>query len=53
MSNTEKVEYWGQIDWAKVEKTVFKLQKRIYKASLVGDIRKVRTHIPQVNLSCQ
>ena len=42
MSNTEKVECWGQIDWTKVEKAVFKLQKRIYKASLVGDIRKVR-----------
>jgi RNA-directed DNA polymerase len=42
MSNTEKVECWEQIDWRKVEKTVFKLQKRIYKASLDGDVRKVR-----------
>ncbi len=41
-SNTEKVEYWNSIDWRKVEKAVYKLQKRIYKASLAGDTRKVR-----------
>jgi len=42
MSKTEKVECWEQINWAEVEKAVFKLQKRIYKASLDEDIRKVR-----------
>ncbi len=33
---------WNQINWRKVEKTVFKLQKRIYQASVDGDIKKVR-----------
>ncbi len=40
-SNTEKVE-WNAIDWAKVQSIVFKLQKRIYEASLQGNVRKVR-----------
>ncbi len=33
---------WNQINWRKVEKSVFKLQKRIYRASKNGDVRKVR-----------
>ncbi|EAZ89168.1 group II intron reverse transcriptase/maturase [Crocosphaera chwakensis] len=33
---------WNQINWRKVEKAVFKLQKRIYQASVNGDIKKVR-----------
>ncbi len=32
---------WNQINWRKVEKAVFKLQKRIYQASRNGDVRKV------------
>ena len=33
---------WNQIDWRKVEKAVFKLQKRIYRASISGNVQKVR-----------
>jgi RNA-directed DNA polymerase len=40
-SKTVKVE-WDKIDWAKVQAVVFKLQKRIYKASLDDNVQKVR-----------
>ena len=33
---------WNQIDWRQVEKSVFKLQKRIYQASISGNVRKLR-----------
>jgi len=33
---------WSDINWLKAEKFVFKLQKRIYKASSRGDVRTVR-----------
>ena len=33
---------WSGIDWKKVEKTVFKLQNRIYRASESGDMFAVR-----------
>ena len=33
---------WNEIDWRKLEKRVFKLQKRIYRASKRGDVRAVR-----------
>jgi len=33
---------WSDIDWKKVEKTVFKLQNRIYRASESGDMIAVR-----------
>ncbi|MGL5834235.1 MAG: reverse transcriptase N-terminal domain-containing protein, partial [Waterburya sp.] len=33
---------WNEIDWRKAEKSVFKLQKRIYQASIDGNIRKLR-----------
>ena len=32
---------WSQIDWKEVEIKVFKLQKRIYRASRSGDVAKV------------
>ncbi|AFZ49920.1 group II intron reverse transcriptase/maturase [Dactylococcopsis salina] len=32
---------WSEIDWEKVEVSVFKLQKRIYRASQSGDVAKV------------
>ena len=32
---------WSEIDWGKVEVSVFKLQKRIYRASQSGDVAKV------------
>ncbi|NEQ85243.1 MAG: group II intron reverse transcriptase/maturase [Moorea sp. SIO2I5] len=33
---------WNRIDWRKLELIVFKLQKRIYRASQRGDVRVVR-----------
>lgn len=33
---------WEQADWRKLERVVFKLQKRIYQASQRGDIKAVR-----------
>ena len=33
---------WEDIDWLKAEKLIYKLQKRIYKASCRGDVRTVR-----------
>ena len=33
---------WNQINWKKLEKRVFKLQKRIYRASERGDFKAVR-----------
>ena len=41
--NSQKYEWnnWNEIDWQTVEIAVFKLQKRIYKASQRGDIKAV------------
>jgi RNA-directed DNA polymerase len=33
---------WNKLPWQKLERRVFKLQKRIYKASLRGDVKAVR-----------
>lgn len=33
---------WKNIPWRKLERKVFKLQKRIFKASQCGDVKKVR-----------
>ncbi len=33
---------WNKINWRKVERYVFKLQKRIYAASSRGDVKKAR-----------
>jgi RNA-directed DNA polymerase len=33
---------WSTIPWKKIERNVFKLQKRIYQASRRGDVRTVR-----------
>ena len=33
---------WNEIDWRKVEKSVFKLQKRIYQASIKSNVQKLR-----------
>ena len=35
---------WKDINWKKVEKYVFKLQKLIYRASNRGEIRKMRKY---------
>ena len=44
MPNTDllKTVGWKDINWHKVERYVFKLQKRIYVASHRGDVKKVR-----------
>jgi RNA-directed DNA polymerase len=44
MSNTlnnQTVE-WNQVNWRKLERRVFKLQKRIFQASNRGDLKAVR-----------
>jgi RNA-directed DNA polymerase len=33
---------WNTLPWSRIQRNVFKLQKRIYQASRRGDIRKVR-----------
>ena len=38
----EKSNKWSDVDWNLVERKVYKLQKRIYKASQNGDVKKVR-----------
>lgn len=47
---------WQEINWKKVEVAIFKLQKRIYRASQSGDVKLVHklqrlltTHIPHPN----
>ncbi|MFB2978548.1 group II intron reverse transcriptase/maturase [Microseira sp. BLCC-F43] len=43
MNTVEKPMYeWNQIPWRKLEKMVFKLQKRIFQASQRGDVKTVR-----------
>lgn len=42
MSNTSKSVEWNMVDWKSVEKAVFKLQKRIYRATKEGDICQTR-----------
>jgi RNA-directed DNA polymerase len=33
---------WNQVNWKKLERVVYKLQKRIYQASKRGDVKSVR-----------
>ena len=45
MSNTDSQKNtveWNQLNWRKIQKAVFKLQKRIYRAFSNGDVRKGR-----------
>ena len=37
----DKCKTWQDINWKKVERQVFKLQKRIFRASSCGDVKKV------------
>ncbi len=37
-----RISKWNAVPWPKVRKTVFKLQRIIYNASLNGNIAKVR-----------
>ena len=42
MSTSETMMYeWDQTPWHKLERSVFKLQKRIYRASSRGDVKTV------------
>jgi RNA-directed DNA polymerase len=42
MSESTTATYeWNQIPWRKLEVSVFKLERRIYKASQTGDVRRV------------
>ncbi|WP_186440531.1 reverse transcriptase N-terminal domain-containing protein, partial [Planktothrix tepida] len=41
-SITKTTTAWNTINWAKVQRVVFKLQKRIYQASLSGQNAKAR-----------
>jgi RNA-directed DNA polymerase len=43
MSRSAKAEYkWDEINWRRLERSVFKLQKRIYRASKSGDWKRVK-----------
>jgi RNA-directed DNA polymerase len=43
MNTVEKPMYkWSEMNWRKLERIVFKLQKRIYQASNRGDVKLVR-----------
>ena len=43
MSRPKKVVYkWDEIDWRKLVRSVFKLQKRIYQASKSGDWKRMK-----------
>ncbi|WP_218651835.1 reverse transcriptase N-terminal domain-containing protein [Nostoc sp. C052] len=33
---------WNEINWRKLEKNVYKLQKRIFQASIRGDTKAIR-----------
>lgn len=45
MSNTQSQQLmveWHKINWRKLERNVYKLQKRIYQASVRGDVKAFR-----------
>jgi len=45
MSNTQSQKLmveWHSINWRKLERSVYKLQKRIYQASARGDVKAYR-----------
>ncbi|MBE8969337.1 group II intron reverse transcriptase/maturase [Nostocales cyanobacterium LEGE 12452] len=45
MSNTQSQQLmveWHEINWRKLERSVYKLQKRIYQASVRGDVKAFR-----------
>jgi RNA-directed DNA polymerase len=43
MEASASMDGWNTIPWKRLQRTVFKLQKRIYRASRRGDVRPVRT----------
>jgi len=42
MNTVQPMYEWSEISWRKLETNVYKLQKRIYKASRRGDVKLVR-----------
>ncbi|MBC6456156.1 MAG: reverse transcriptase N-terminal domain-containing protein, partial [Hormoscilla sp. SP5CHS1] len=42
MSNTAMTVEWNNLPWKEIERVVFKLQKRIYRASQEGNPKKLR-----------
>ena len=42
MNTVNPMYEWSDIPWRKLEKNIYKLQKRIYKASRRGDVKLVR-----------
>ncbi|MEH1926850.1 RNA-guided endonuclease InsQ/TnpB family protein [Nostoc sp.] len=51
MSNTQSQQLmveWHSINWRKLERSVYKLQKRIYQASARGDVKANRHHSRKV-----
>ncbi|WP_322506093.1 group II intron reverse transcriptase/maturase [Chroococcidiopsis cubana] len=42
VSDEKSTVEWRNVDWQKLEKRIFKLQKRIYRASSRGDVKAVR-----------
>ncbi len=42
MNTVQPMYKWSDIPWRKLEKNVYKLQKRIFKASRRGDVKLVR-----------
>ena len=44
--NTESkpMDKWSDINWRKLERVVYKLQKRIYRASQRGDVKDRHCH---------
>jgi RNA-directed DNA polymerase len=38
-----RAESWNKIDWKTVEKQVYKLQKRIYRATQSGDVKRAKS----------
>ena len=43
MTAARQTESWETINWKKIQKNVFRLQKRIYQASKQGNQRKVKS----------
>src|SRR3954447_8460934 len=42
-SETPIIESWAQLPWPKLEKHVYRIQKRIYKAQLAGNMQAVHS----------
>lgn len=44
MSQSKKTRYkWDEINWRRLERSIFKLQKRIYRASEQKDLMKMHS----------